>query len=266
MFTPLMPDKIKLEKTLSEQLKDVTWLGLSKKGTSLEIDVVQKSLPKKEKVLSPSNLIASKKGMIKSIFTKKGQAVVKKYQWVNKGDILVSGKIGTEEKPVWIAAEGKVMAETWYHSNITIPIKRTVMTIKGPVSKEHQLVLFNYLIHLWGKIPADKTSHAACHKTAHTYYFLGFALPFKTNVIQCSTEKKTMIELSKQDALEMAKRVSDQRLLSQTPPKSTIILRKLEKVDQTDSTRLFTFRYVVEENIAVRDSLGNIPPASPPKK
>ncbi len=256
MFTPLMTDKIKLEKILSQQLKDVTWIGIAKKGTSLEIDVVQKSLPKKEKVIIPSNLVASKTGMVKSIFTKRGQAMVKRYQWVNKGDLLISGKIGTEKKPEWIAAEGKVMAETWYYSSIIIPNKRTVTAAKGLPKTEHSIVLFGHPIHLWGKTPDKKNSNVSCHEKTSSYYLLNLQLPVKTRINQCDEVKKVTFPVNDQDALKMAEKVSDQRLLEQTPEKTVISLRKLESVKKTSSGRTFSFRYVVEENIAVRDVPG----------
>lgn len=255
MFSPLIAKNAELEKILSKSLQNVTWVGVSKSGTSLKIQVVQKNLPKKEKILGPGNLIAAKKAMIQNIFTEKGLTVVKKYQWVNKGDLLVSGQIGTEKKPVWVAAKGKIIGETWYRSFVEVPYTRNTIQIKPGGNYHIKLMLFQVAIPIW-KNGTPLKNPKLCHSESSVFYFLSWRLPFEIKRVQCYKTVENPVTYTQAIAKKQAEEISDLQLMNKLPDKSKIISRKLDKVTSKDGKWTYAFHYVVQENIAQRQSLG----------
>ena len=146
--------------------------------------MVQKNLPKKEKEVGPGNVIATKKAMVKSIYAEKGQAVVRENQWVNQGDVLITGQIGSEDKPKWVAAKGSIIGETWYRSTVEIPVSRSIKQVKPDGHYRLQVVFFHLPIPIWYS-GTDVTSPKLCHTNTSDFYFLNWRLPFEIKHIQC---------------------------------------------------------------------------------
>src|SRR5690606_40667427 len=88
------------------------------KGTTYQFQVVQKTEPKQQVEKSPGHLVASKKAVISHMFVERGKPMVKINQFVDKGQLLVSGAIGKEEEEMMVVAEGKVWGKTWYKTTV----------------------------------------------------------------------------------------------------------------------------------------------------
>jgi len=73
---------------------------------------------------SPSNIVASKDGLIKHISLINGVKIKDVNDYVKKGDVIISGEIFHGEKLVNTTnAKGFVYAEVWYTTTVTIPFK-----------------------------------------------------------------------------------------------------------------------------------------------
>ena len=60
--------------------------------------------------------------MITSISATNGEVVKKKYDYVSRGDVIISGTIKNKEDEVKkVPALGKVMAEVWYKVRVEVP-------------------------------------------------------------------------------------------------------------------------------------------------
>src|SRR5699024_6657205 len=86
------------------------------------------------------------------------------HDYVEAGDLLVSGVMKKEEeddeddnedpepkkKTEVVAADGEVIAETWYESSVTVPLKSHYEMITG--EKKHKYyILFSHLsLPMWG--------------------------------------------------------------------------------------------------------------------
>src|SRR5699024_9817886 len=114
---------------------------------------------KQESVLGPRNLVATKKGIIKKIYVTKGQPEVSVNDFVEVGDVLVSGILndiednGSEENsgmsPELIAAEAEITAQTWYEINVTVPLSTNQETLTGNQKKKYYLRLGNIQLPIW---------------------------------------------------------------------------------------------------------------------
>jgi similar to stage IV sporulation protein len=112
-FTFFLDDPHQLQAQLLEKLPEASWVGFKLQGTKAEIRVVEKVFPEEQQAQTPRNIVSTKSAMILNVFATKGKPLVKQYDFVKKGDILVSGLIGKEEVPVAVAATGKVEGEVW---------------------------------------------------------------------------------------------------------------------------------------------------------
>ena len=115
--------KIK-RKIIKKYKNEIQWLEIINNGTNYEVKIVERKKNKKEKNIKYSNIVAKKSGVVKKIIIQDGQKILDVDNYVNKGDILISGIIykGEEEKH-YLRAKGKVYAEIWYNVSIEFPLE-----------------------------------------------------------------------------------------------------------------------------------------------
>src|SRR5699024_8101513 len=103
--------------------------------------------------------IATKKGVIQSIYVSKGLPKVQVNDYVEPGDVLVSGDISVkdeEEKQEkkdqseLVAAEGDITAKTWYEMNVTIPLEVKHEEVTGNKKKKHYIRIGDFQLPIWG--------------------------------------------------------------------------------------------------------------------
>ncbi len=110
-----------IEKVIQECLPDVSWVGVTVKGTKVVVETVEKAQVKKEKNENHAHVIAKKTGIVKEILVINGQAVVREEDTVVPGQILISGtpeqgqSAGEAKKPLYVHAKGIVSARVWYN-------------------------------------------------------------------------------------------------------------------------------------------------------
>ena len=139
-----------IQRQLTNNIGDLTWVGVELNGTTYHLQVVEKNEPKKPEQLSPQNLVAKKKATIVNMFVETGQPVVERNDHVEKGQILVSGVYGQEGKTELVAATGKVWGETWYKSNVKLPLITNFKVYNGKEKQKHSLLVGNWEIPIWG--------------------------------------------------------------------------------------------------------------------
>lgn len=106
----------KISKTIKQNnINKIEWVELSRKGTILNIKVIERVVNDNTKDNSYKDIVASKNGYIKKIYSRKGQLLKNIDDYVKKGDIIISGNIYRNEEVIEkVKAEGKVYAEVWY--------------------------------------------------------------------------------------------------------------------------------------------------------
>jgi similar to stage IV sporulation protein len=115
------PDEI--QKALTDNINQITWVGVELTGTTYHLKVVEKNQPEEAEKVGPRHIIAEKEATIKRMFVEQGQPMTTLHEHVKKGQILVSGLIGNEDEQKQVAAKAEIYGETWYKSTITIPLK-----------------------------------------------------------------------------------------------------------------------------------------------
>jgi len=126
-----LPDSAELARRLQGALPGAAWVGVEKRGTLVRIHIVESTEPEPRELLSPRHLVASEDAVVTRIVATRGRPVVKKNQRVRKGDVLISGILGSEGNFVTVPAEGTVRGLVWHEYDIVSPLVRKAKTYTG---------------------------------------------------------------------------------------------------------------------------------------
>ena len=149
-------NKVK-EKLLEKEKNKIEWLEIENIGTKYIIRLEEKKLNKKEKVCRARHIISKKQAIVYSIESSSGEIIKKKNDYVEKGEILISGFIHNKEKIVSKkCAIGKVYGETWYNVKVLVPT--TIKNIKVLDNKDYgiNIKIFKKDINIGNKLSTYK--------------------------------------------------------------------------------------------------------------
>ena len=248
-ITFLLPSLGAIEEDLSSKLKETTWVGVSRDGTTYRIDVVQKKLPKKEKALGPQDLVARKTGTITKLYVESGQSVVKQNEVVKKGQKLVSGTLGDEKDPKFVTAKGVVLAETWYISDTQVPLNTTYFTYTGKTYIRRQLKLGNWHLPIWGfnSHPYKKQDQEV---VTYPFHFLRWDLPISFQTITFKEADQMHHGLTKDEAVELGRTMARKELTRNLDADAKILSEKVQRETEDKGVVKLHIFFTVEEDIA----------------
>ncbi len=111
---------------IKNEYKDkIEWLEIDVEGMVVNIRVEERIINNYNKEYNTCHIVASKSGIIKNILTTKGVAIAKINDFVEQGEILISGEVKlNEEVKNNVCASGEVSAEVWYNVSASIPLKK----------------------------------------------------------------------------------------------------------------------------------------------
>lgn len=131
-----------IKKDLLSEYKDkIDWLEIERKGTKYIIRVEERITTKEQELSKNRNVVAKKSGIIKKVIAKKGEIIKNTNDYVNKGDIVISGNLYLNDNlKNTISADGVIYGEVWYSVTIEYPLnykeikktgnKKTIYTFK----------------------------------------------------------------------------------------------------------------------------------------
>lgn len=127
----------KLSAELTRKLAGSSWVGVSRSGTRITIQVVEATRPKEQELRSPSHLVSSSDAVITQIYSERGQPQVRKHDRVRKGQVLIAGIQGNE----FVVAKGEIKGIVWHEYNIEVPLVRKQNVYTGE-KKERGYLFF----------------------------------------------------------------------------------------------------------------------------
>ncbi len=107
-------DILTVQENLKDKFADISWVSLNIFGSKAQIEYtpIKKNEPLDDAV-TPTNIVASKKGKIVLVEGYRGQNEVKEGDYVEKGDLLISGiNVNADLTETLVHAQGKVFALT----------------------------------------------------------------------------------------------------------------------------------------------------------
>ncbi len=105
-----------METALLTQIDQLSWAGISFKGSLVKVQVVERSTPDQATIES-GDLVASQDGLVTHVLTFRGTPNVQPGTTVRKGDILIKGNYYDMYGRAQVGkAEGVVKARVWYEA------------------------------------------------------------------------------------------------------------------------------------------------------
>lgn len=238
-----------IQRQLTHNIQVITWVGVELKGTTFHLEVVEKKEPKKIEEMGPQNLVAKKEAVITKIFVEKGQQLVNANDHVSKGELLVAGTIGKEGQTELVSAKGEIIGETWYKSNVELPLQSTFQVFNGNEKEKHSVKLGNVNIPFWG-FGEPKYKEFETEMSAKNIRFLKWELPISfVNTTYRESEQVTRT-YSNEEAVEIAKEIARKDIKSQLSEDANIKGEKvLQQAIENGKVKL-AIHFQIIENIA----------------
>ncbi|MGE6259447.1 sporulation protein YqfD [Heyndrickxia sporothermodurans] len=211
-----------IQRKLEDRIPNITWVGVELSGTTYHFQVVEKNIPTPPDQLPPQNLVSTKKAVIVDMFVENGQKMVNVNQFVNKGQLLVSGIIGNEHNSKQVAAIGKILGKTWYKTNVQMPLQSDFQVYTGSEKRKYSLQIGSLSIPLWG-FGKIEYKHYNTEVEKHKIKFLKWALPFKYKETTIREKENAKRNYDERDAITAAKQLARSDLKAQLPSDAKIV-------------------------------------------
>lgn len=134
-------DLVELKTRLYHELDNVTWVGISYEGTVAEVTVLEGAqTPPVEDVSYPVHVVADRSGYLEKLTVKEGVAQKKTGDYVEEGDILISGIVPITDKSYtrsekelerYVHAQGEVSLRVLYKVKYYQPKYSTILNDTG---------------------------------------------------------------------------------------------------------------------------------------
>lgn len=140
----------KIENMILIDNDKISWISINIVGSVANVEVRENtSHEKSDESDSPANLIAKKSGIVEEVRILNGNVVVGAGQYVNKGELLVSGLYDSAQEGFrYTRAEGEVLARTVEEFFIDIPYEYEAKEYTGVEYYDKYLIFFDYSMNI----------------------------------------------------------------------------------------------------------------------
>lgn len=207
-------DLVKTERALKQRVEGISWAGITRKGNTLIIDVVEtQGSTERRSENYPSNLVACEDGVIESIEIQNGQVRIPAGSGVTRGDIIVSGEIITKTSK-WIDAKehidtkityarsrGKVLGTFTRRLTFTQEQSAQTLMLSPDTQTKRYFTFFDV------QLPLFVTAPEGTYKTEESdsvIKLFGLDLPLGIKTVTVTPYKYGTKELSSKQALKLA--------------------------------------------------------------
>lgn len=248
-----------IQQKLVKDIPEILWVGVKQKGTTFTLEGVEKTIVKKEEVTGPRHLIATKKGVIKKVFVKKGQSKIRINDMVSPGDVLVSGILNDQEDPTddkkeikksdIVSAEADIIAQTWYEVTVSIPLETKQEILTGEQEKAYYLGVGEFQVPIWtfGSSTYEEVDQEMYEKPV---YLFKWKLPLRIIESILSEKMYNREERTKEEAISIGIAQAKHDLLLELGPEAQIISEDiLHEAIENGKVRLQLYM-TVEEDIS----------------
>lgn len=217
-------DPNEIEQKVIKEFREIAWISIGIQGTKAIVKITE-TTPKPSAVdrTSPSDVVASKDGIVQGIVVQSGELKVEKDIVVKKGDILISGSIPmADETTKLVHASGEITAKVWYRAQGMAPLETTIGKRTGVHKKQYEIKLGKKYLKLhrngilfknYDKIVDRKQLQIGQH----------FAFPVEWITNSYYEKKNTKIKVKKEVAEKNAFLKGMQKLQAQMPIESKVL-------------------------------------------
>ncbi len=237
-----------MQQKLLTDVPELLWIGITENGTTYNLQGIEKTIVEENIKKGPQHLMANKKGVVVDMFVEEGVPLVKVNDFVEKGDMLVSGLIGQEGEEEAVRAKGEVIAETWYKSQIDVPLQVKYDVLTGEKENHYALNIAGFHLPFWGFSDPD---YNEVHQESYNkpFYLFKWELP-----ISLATKKlweKEVFEKTRtgDEAVEVGINQAKKDLREKLHEDAEFISQKvLHRTKENGTVKLILY-FKVQENI-----------------
>lgn len=239
-----------VNKIVDENKDYIEWLEIRYDGMKMIVEVTKKEEENNEVSDKYCNVISKSDAKIISFNIARGEAEVKLNQYVNKGDILVTGLIkNNEEVKSVVCAEAEVFGEVWYKVRIEVPFynEEYIKTGKKSYNLNIKIDDKNYKI-LRSKYKKSEDNKEVLYKLND----------FQISLVKEEELKLKKVKLTEKEAFNKGLKLVDEKIKLKLSAKEEILEKKVLKKVINDSTMVLDIFVVTKENIAKQISLKEV--------
>lgn len=231
-------------KILEKEKDKIEWLEIDRIGTRYIVNVEERLIKDNKVDNEVRDIVAKKDAMILNIEAETGEIVRKKYEYVRKGDTIVSGTIKNKEDEVSkVKAEGKVYGEVWYSVTVELPKKYYEEKKTGKTSKALTLRIANKKVSV--PFSKDNKSYISEDSPILENNLIPIKLVLETKHEIEIIDKEYNMDNSSSEAIKLATKKLEDRLDEQ----SMILSKKVLKKTLKNSKIIVEIFFKVRENI-----------------
>lgn len=238
----------KIKNKILDKYKDyIEWIEIDKVGTKYNILIVERRKNRKKEKEKYTNIVAKKSGMLKSVIVEDGSKVIDKNNYVNKGEIIISGIIKKDDEIKGITrAKGKVYAEVWYNVSIEYPLNYTEKRYTNNYKKSLYIKISKRYFDI-KKYKNFKRENIISYKNKLVPFEIGIE---KQNEVIYIKDKLSIKEAKKRAILKSRK-----RLLNTLDKNSYIISQKTLNFTQKNSKIILDMFFSCFEEIGKEEDI-----------
>ncbi len=242
----------KIETALLQNFDSFSWVSLMKKGTTLEVRIVE-NIEKKQIIDRniPCDIVAKNDGIIDSIATSVGDAVVGIGDVVKKGDVLVKSQVYLREDELgkhytYVHAEADIIAKTYIPFDFIVPKVATISKYTGKKEIDYSVTVFNKNY----KLSYHKKKYESSRNTSEMLQ-LNFGKDYPLPIvfvkdIELET-KNTQKELTENEMMELANKTLTNKIISELDFDIDVINKEINYETVNEGLKVTGYLEVLEE-------------------
>ena len=222
----------------------IEWLEIDRVGTKYYIRVLERIINKENPINNYQHVVARKNAVIKEIKASSGEIIKKVNDYVNKGEVIISGLIKKDDEVKDIVeARGSIYGETWYNVKVILPkIYKEINNTNNSYTRL-SLKIFNNRIILFNKDTNGLLKY-------NDYPIISSnLLPFSLNKTKVIEQKEDTYFYTYQEVLDKGISLAKEKLLNDLSSDSKILFQKKLKLYEENSTIIVEVFFKVYEDI-----------------
>lgn len=253
-------DRKLVQNKMMTRFEDISWIGINIRGSRVYIEVKER-LDTKEGVAldKPCDLVAKEDGIIDELKVREGQSLVKVKEFVEKGDLLVSGAMDSTKLGIrYVHSYGEIYAITQRNLSRDYPLEYIEKIQTGQEKTKYIVSILGKKFNLFIKKEPEYKLYEK-NESEKEYIILKNVLPsLYIKKITYKELKEKKINVSEKEAFEKGKEEISEEI-KKNLSKDTEIKNISSKYEKSGEKSIkVTVNFELRENIAEERAIDKI--------